>query len=156
MLHSRNLPLTLWAKAVNTAVYILNRTPCTQTPGTTLYEKWTGKAPNLSHLKIFGSIGYAHIPKHLRTKLESKTRKVIFVGYQERTTYYRLYTIRIPNVYPWQGMSRLTKEPSAQNHQLRKSKFLSQAVEMPGGKASRNERERRWDGKAGGCRRFDG
>lgn len=54
-------------------------------------RNWTGKKPNLSHLKISGSDAYAHIPKLFRTKLQAKARKVILVGYQEGTTNYRLF-----------------------------------------------------------------
>lgn len=81
MFHSKDLPLTLWAEAMNTAVYILNRSSCTKTPGTTPYEIWTGKKPNLSHLKIFGSDAYAHIPKLFKTKLQAKAKKIILIGY---------------------------------------------------------------------------
>ncbi|GBP40447.1 Copia protein [Eumeta japonica] len=56
MLYARDLPLDLWAEAVNCAVYILNRTSSSQTPGKTPYELWNGTKPELGHLKVFGSI----------------------------------------------------------------------------------------------------
>ncbi|KMQ91777.1 retrovirus-related pol polyprotein from transposon tnt 1-94 [Lasius niger] len=62
MLHSANLPLHLWAEAVETAVYILNRTTSKQTPDTTRYELWMGKKPSLLHVRKFGSDAYIHIP----------------------------------------------------------------------------------------------
>ena len=52
-----------WAEAVATAAYIRNCTPTAafkedQTP----YERWYGKRPNVSHLKVFGCMALAHIP----------------------------------------------------------------------------------------------
>lgn len=68
MLHTRKLPQYLWAEAANTAVYVKNRTATDTTGGVTPFEKWYGKRPSVSHLKIFGSDCYVHIPKEQRTK----------------------------------------------------------------------------------------
>lgn len=91
MLHAKDMPLNLWAEALNTAVYILNRTPTSNCPTTTPYETWTGKKPCLSHLRIFGSQGYLHIPKALRKKLDPQSRKILLVGYQGESSNYRVY-----------------------------------------------------------------
>lgn len=45
--------------------------------------------PNISKLKVFGSVGYCLVPKDLRTKLDSKTTKNIMVGYSPNG--YRLW-----------------------------------------------------------------
>lgn len=47
MLYAKRLPTQLWAEAVNTATYILNRTPTNRTQGITPYDIWTGNKPNL-------------------------------------------------------------------------------------------------------------
>lgn len=60
----------------------------------TPYEAWTGKKPNLSHTRIFGSTAYAHIPKIQRKKLDPKSRKLIVVDYEKDSTNYRLYDPR--------------------------------------------------------------
>jgi len=45
------------------------------------YEAWTGHKPNVSHLHIFGSLGWAHVPKRVRKgKLESRAVKVQLLG----------------------------------------------------------------------------
>lgn len=72
MLHAKNLPVKLWAEAINTACYILNRTPTTSNNGTTPYEAWTNKKPHYDHIKVFGSGAFAHIPRQLRKKWESQ------------------------------------------------------------------------------------
>lgn len=88
---SKNLPLQLLAEAVNTAMYLLNKTMCIQTPEATPYEIWNGRKPDLSHLRIFGSTAYMHVPKQFRKKLDAKAKKVILVGYQGESSNYRLF-----------------------------------------------------------------
>ena len=36
----------------------------------------------MQHLKVFGSITYAHVPKAGRSKLDDKIVKTIFIGYK--------------------------------------------------------------------------
>lgn len=90
MLYARDVPLDLWAEAINCAVYLLNRTSSSQTPQKTPFELWNGIKPHLGHVKIFGSIGYVHIPDQLRTKLEKKSEKMILVGYDNNN--YRMFS----------------------------------------------------------------
>ena len=82
MLRAKDIPLNLWAEALNTAVYIFNRASSSNNPITTPYEIWIEKKPCLSHLKIFGSEGYLRIPKTLRKKLDSQSKKILLLGYQ--------------------------------------------------------------------------
>jgi len=90
MIIAKNLPLSLWAEAVNCAVYVLNRTVWTS-GAVTPYEAWTGKVPNLKHLRIFGSDAYVHTPKQFTQKFNARASKKIFVGYTEESTNYRVY-----------------------------------------------------------------
>jgi hypothetical protein len=81
MLNEKNLPNYFWAEAEATAIYIMNRTPTTTVHGMTLEEKFTGKKPNVSHLRMFGCIAYVHVPDEKRSKLDPKAKKCIFIGY---------------------------------------------------------------------------
>jgi hypothetical protein len=56
MLNEKNLPNYFWAEVVATAVYIMNRIPTTVVHGMTPEEKFIGKKPDLSHLRMFGCI----------------------------------------------------------------------------------------------------
>ena len=47
----------------------------------TPHNKFYGKKSNLSHVRIFGSIAFAHILDEKRQKLDPKSEKCIFVGY---------------------------------------------------------------------------
>ncbi|KMQ88959.1 putative retrotransposon, partial [Lasius niger] len=91
--------LNLWAEAVNTAVYTLNRTGLSRTGGSkTPFELWTGKKPNLSHMRIFGSEAYVHVLNQLTKKLDARAKKMILVGYQGESANYRLYSHETKNV----------------------------------------------------------
>lgn len=91
MLHSKKLPIKLWAEAVNTAVYILNRTGKSSIEGVSPFELWFGKQPDIDHFKVFGSKVFTHIPKQKRKKWDSKaeviaiTQKVFVFGSPSRT-----------------------------------------------------------------------
>jgi hypothetical protein len=70
-----------WAEAVVTVVYIMNKTPTTIVYGMTIEEKYSGRKPDLSHLKVFGCIAYVHVPDELWAKLDPKAEKCVFIGY---------------------------------------------------------------------------
>ena len=54
-------------------------------------EAFTGKKPNVSHFKIFGSYAYVHVTKDTRKNMEPTTEIGIFVGYTETPHNYRVY-----------------------------------------------------------------
>src|SRR5437588_9999570 len=81
MLLEARLPESFWAEAVNTAVYLQNRSPTRSLEGKTPYKAWNGIKPYLSYLRVFGCDAYLHVPDEQRTKLEAKSRTYIHVGY---------------------------------------------------------------------------
>ena len=91
MLHLHDLPLTLWAEATNTAVYLLNRTINTQVGLVTPYELWFKKKPTVSHYRTFGTIAYTFIDKSQRTKFQPKGNMVVFVGYSATSKGWRFW-----------------------------------------------------------------
>ena len=95
MLHDQGLPMHLWAKACNTAVYVQNHCPHRVLVMGTPEEAFTGKKPDISHLKIFGSSVYIHVKKDAGKKLELTAEVGIFLGYTETPNNYRVY---FPNI----------------------------------------------------------
>ena len=93
MLYHAKLPLEFWAEAVNTAVYIRNRSPTTSLNYGTPYECWFGSKPDVSHMRVFGSQCFVHIPDDQRRKLDAKSYRGIFVGYPEGTKGYKIYNV---------------------------------------------------------------
>lgn len=51
--------------------------------------------PNISHLRVFGSLAYRHVPDQLRKKLDDKGEQMILVGYCG-TLFCRLHIDGIP------------------------------------------------------------
>jgi len=91
MLSGARLGQEFWAEAVDTACYLVNKSPSLALEDKTLQEVWTGKKPSLSHLRVFGCDAYVHVPKEKRTKLDSKFEKFIFIGYKDGLKGYKLW-----------------------------------------------------------------
>lgn len=91
MLLARNLPKMLWAEAVNTSVYILNRTGTSGVDDKSPYELFYGKTEHLERLRIFGTMCYVHVPDAKRRKWDAKGRRGIFVGYSDEMDGYRVW-----------------------------------------------------------------
>ncbi|CAH9075159.1 unnamed protein product [Cuscuta europaea] len=94
MLKNKNVPREFWAEAVDCAVYLSNRTPSRIVWNKTPEEAWSGTKPGIAHLKVFGSIAYAHVPNKKRNKLDDKSEKFIFIRYDARAKGYKLYNPR--------------------------------------------------------------
>ena len=93
MLVHAKLPQKFWVEALNSTVYLHNRSPTKALEGLTPYEAWTGSKPDVSNLKCFGCTAYGHIPKDERKKLDPKARKCVFLGYGTETKGYRLFDV---------------------------------------------------------------
>lgn len=91
MLEASKLPQSLWSEALNTATYIRNRSPTKLIKGITPYERWSGRKPSVSHLKVFGCEAVALCNRFDRSKFQPKGTKLTFVGYADLTKGYRLY-----------------------------------------------------------------
>ena len=91
MIHDQDLPMHLWDEATRKTIYVRNRLSHSALGFKTPEEMYTGKKPQVSHLKIFGCPVYVHIPKEKRTKLDPFEKKGIFVGYCEVSKAFRIY-----------------------------------------------------------------
>ena len=54
-------------------------------------EAYSGKRPDISHLRIFGSPVYMHVTKDARRKLDPTAEVGIFLGYTDTPHNYRVY-----------------------------------------------------------------
>ncbi|CAL8155287.1 unnamed protein product [Prunus armeniaca] len=76
MLHEKKgLPYYLWAEAVHTTVYILNRCPTRALGDKTLFKAYSKRKPRIAHFKIFGYLCYVHIPSEVRQKSDAKSTR---------------------------------------------------------------------------------
>ncbi|KAG8374604.1 hypothetical protein BUALT_Bualt10G0012700 [Buddleja alternifolia] len=51
---------------------------------------WNGFKTIVSHLWVFGSLAYAHVVEEKRTKLDEKSERYVFVGYDQSYKGYKL------------------------------------------------------------------
>ena len=62
LVHAKRLQLELWGEAVMCAVYTLNRVTTSTEPNTP-FQTWYGSRPDISNLRIFGSVAHIHVPR---------------------------------------------------------------------------------------------
>ena len=91
MLHYAGLPEKFWAEAVLNATYVKNRVSTKAVNEKVPYEAFWDRKPSVGYLRIFGCDAYAHVPKVNRKKLDSRSKKVTFLGYDLRSKAYRLW-----------------------------------------------------------------
>ncbi|KAI5324563.1 hypothetical protein L3X38_033636 [Prunus dulcis] len=81
MVHEKALPYNVWCEAINTAVYLLNRSPTKALENSTPFERFSGRKPGIKHLKVFGSVCCPLAPGVVRHKLEATSVIGVFIGY---------------------------------------------------------------------------
>ena len=91
MMSYARLPISFWGHALLSASHILDNLPSKSVP-TTPYELWTGRKPNLEHLKVWGCP--THVLEKDPTKLEPKTEVCVFIGYPKGSKAYEFYSLR--------------------------------------------------------------
>ena len=91
MLYDQEMPKFLWAKTCNTTLYIQNRVPNRALGKVTPESVFTGSKPEVSHIRIFGSIMYCHVPDEKRKKLDQTAEKGFLMGYSENAKAYHIY-----------------------------------------------------------------
>ena len=90
ILSNAGLPRKFWAEAVNTACYLINRSPSTTIECKTLEDVWFGSPADYTNLRIFGCPAYAHVNDG---KLKPRVRKCIFLGYAHGVKGYRRWCL---------------------------------------------------------------
>jgi hypothetical protein len=89
VISAKRIPLKLWPWIFESIGYIINRVyskPINKTP----YEALLGSKPDISNIRILGSLIYRLIPKERRgSKLEPLTESGILIGY--KSTNYQVY-----------------------------------------------------------------
>ena len=90
MLHSSNAPSWLWSEAVKYATYILNRVPSNEKLKTP-FEVFYRIKPNVSNIRVFGSLTFILRPDQDRKKVDDKSLVGMLVGFDEEQKGYRVY-----------------------------------------------------------------
>ena len=77
----KGLPTEFQGEAMEIAVYIINRCPTKAVHDKIPIEAWLQGRWTVEHLRVFGCVAQAHVPKEQREKLDDKGVKCIFTGY---------------------------------------------------------------------------
>ena len=85
------LPKVFWAEIVNTTGFIINRSPSLAIDFKIPEEVWSGRLMGYSSLKIFGCPAYVHVQSGEHSKLDLKSRKCVFLGFEKDVKGYRLW-----------------------------------------------------------------
>ncbi|KAJ9536138.1 hypothetical protein OSB04_un000681 [Centaurea solstitialis] len=90
MLLTSGFPKSFWAEALNTAVHIVNRLPCSAIGGKIPEEVWRGKRNIcLKYIRVFGCPVYFHVSG--QDKLDPKAIKGSLLGYTDGIKGYRIW-----------------------------------------------------------------
>ena len=93
MLKGKNISNGFWAEAINTIIYLKNRSLTNILDLKMPFEVLYGYKPEVGHLRVFGSKAFAHIPKDDRRKLDAKYVKCTFLGYCDDHKEYKLFDL---------------------------------------------------------------
>ena len=83
LLSEAGLSKAYWAECLASLVHVLDRCPTAAVHGSTPFERWFGKKPDVGHLRVWGCLAYVHIQRDKRSKFASHMEKCIFIGYPE-------------------------------------------------------------------------
>jgi transposase InsO family protein len=119
MLFESGLPTFLWTEAVKHAAYIRNRSPTRALDGKTPIEAWTGEKPDVSHFRAFGNDVWILVEGD-RSKLEPKSAKYRFVGFEDGSKAVRYYdeakrSIKVSRNFMWNENDKPMNPATAMN-----------------------------------------
>jgi hypothetical protein len=80
-----------WAEAVNTACYAINRLYLHRILKKTSYELLTGKKPNVSYFRVFGSKCFILVKRGRKSKFAPKAVEGFLLGYDSNSRAYRVF-----------------------------------------------------------------
>jgi hypothetical protein len=91
MLDEYKTPNRFWAEAINTACYSINRLYLHRILKKTSYELLTGKKPNVSYFRVFGSKCFILVKIGRKSKFAPKVVEGFLLGYDSNTRAYRVF-----------------------------------------------------------------
>jgi transposase InsO family protein len=91
MLDEYKTPDRFWEEAINTACYSINRLYLHRILKKTSYELLTGKNPNVSYFRVFGSKCFILIKRGRNSKFSPKAVEGFLLGYHSNTRAYRVF-----------------------------------------------------------------
>jgi transposase InsO family protein len=93
LLFQSKLSNVFWAHAASHAIHIINRLPTPFLQQKSPYQILYQSLPDISFLKVFGSLCFASTIKANRLKLDSRSRKCVHLGFKQGVKGYILFDL---------------------------------------------------------------
>ena len=93
MFSHAKMPKSYWVEVMYTIFYLINKPPSVPLKGDVPQRVWIGRDISYQHLGVFGCMAYMHVAKDQISKLDTKSKPCIFMGYSEDEFGYRLWDL---------------------------------------------------------------
>jgi hypothetical protein len=99
LLFQSKLPKHFWSYALLHATFLINRVSTHLLHNQSPYQVLYNQTPDISQFKVFGSLCFASTLTSHRSKLDSRARKAIFLGYPPGMKGYVLYDLHSHHIF---------------------------------------------------------
>jgi hypothetical protein len=99
LLFQSKLPKHFWSYALLHATFLINRVSTPLLHKQSPYQVLYNQTPDISQFKVFGSLCFASTLTSHRSKLDSRARKAIFLGYPPGMKGYVLYDLHSHHIF---------------------------------------------------------
>jgi hypothetical protein len=99
LLFQSKLPYIFWAHAVGHAVHIINKLPTPFLSNKSPYQVLHNCLPDIDSLRVFGSLCYATTLQHNRRKLDSRSRKCVYLGFRMGVKGHSLFDLQSREIF---------------------------------------------------------
>jgi hypothetical protein len=91
LLKSMNVPGKLWGEVVRHSVHLLNRLPTKVMGYRTPFEAWSGRRPQLGHMRVFGCTTHVRTANPHLKKLDDRSTPMVYLGVEEGNKAHKLF-----------------------------------------------------------------
>ncbi|KAF7763798.1 hypothetical protein Agabi119p4_8335 [Agaricus bisporus var. burnettii] len=81
MLSESWLPGSFWGECISSMVHVWNMLPTASLSGTTPFQAFYKRKPDVSHLRVWGCTSYVHVQRDKRNSIQPHYEKCVFIGY---------------------------------------------------------------------------
>jgi len=93
MFYSFKLFIIFWVEVVRTTTHVFNRIGTMTLIYKTPHEAWFAIKTNVVHIRVFGYFAFTHIPKEVCHNFFAKSKKCVFISYNDHCKAYRLWDL---------------------------------------------------------------
>jgi hypothetical protein len=135
LLFQSKLPHIFWAHAVGHAVHIINKLPTPFLSNKSTYQVLHNCLPDIDSLRVFGSLCYATTLQNNRKKLDSRSRKCVYLGFrvgvkghtlfdlQSREIFISRDVVFFEHIFPYHSKDTQSDASTSHNHPSNMSLF---------------------------------